>query len=725
MPLRSEPVRLRALAAIVAVGLFGAWPPAAMASDAATIPVVGKPPAATLDDPAWKQGLVVDRLDSRITRRTSSATTAYIVADASAIDVAFFCAGQGPVVAVQTVPDVGFGVDDYVGVGIDASGNGSRVVSFEITPRGVTYQHSSENARFRAGWSGSARVEANGWTAFLRIPYASIAGFTGRPFRLELVRHQAANEDVLGWSPDARIAGDWPAQLYSQYWRDVRLSTAIARKSRPAPAADVFVLGGGGGDRNAFIASDGSVSPGVARHVGLDFRLPLTDTLSAIGTVAPDFSNVESDQAIITPQEFRRQYVESRPFFLQGARFFNPSPSIAVTSPDNILFDTTTLGLLNRGFGVEGTVGLDSIGVLQAGGADYDDVAFSLRHAVADKTFRWYADGVVANHPGVRDQTLEAGLGGRTFRSVVYGLDLAQEVGTRVVEPAAARSLLGYVGISQPSFSFNLTRHDLGDRYDPVDGFTNLADIHGWSSYAELTGVPFFKRFLKNVDGVVYGDRYLDARGDVHEADLTETLDLYSLSNLHLGLSSTTSSLRDYGGESFSSALGSPGGDLHRYDVYGVTMGFRETQSTPTVVGYQFGPYSIGCSGSERRYCPSDSTAVVPIYSRTVQFRQGFRLRASYAGAVELDRNVETPRAGMSDTQSLVRLSLGRDFGGKTSVGVSLRRTTGTGGYATPGTNLAMTLHQHTKRQDFYLNYGSPSTISTLQRLVAKLVWHL
>ena len=53
-----------------------------------------------------------------------------------------FKAAQNPrsIAASQTTNDVGFGIDDFVGIGIDTSGAGSQAYYFETTPRGVRYE---------------------------------------------------------------------------------------------------------------------------------------------------------------------------------------------------------------------------------------------------------------------------------------------------------------------------------------------------------------------------------------------------------------------------------------------------------------------------------------------------------------------------------------------------------------------------------------------------------
>ena len=80
-----------------------------------------------------------------------------------------------PVTATQSANDVGFGLDDFAGIGIDPSGNGGQVYFFMTTPRGTRYQQSTESARFAPPWTAVAARTADGWSAMLVIPHQGAA----------------------------------------------------------------------------------------------------------------------------------------------------------------------------------------------------------------------------------------------------------------------------------------------------------------------------------------------------------------------------------------------------------------------------------------------------------------------------------------------------------------------------------------------------------------------
>src|SRR5690349_3971853 len=72
-------------------------------------------------------------------------TTVWMLYDAHNLYVSFKCEQRGtPITGEQTTNNVGFGLDDIVGVGIDTSGVGTQAYYFETTPRGVRYEQANE-----------------------------------------------------------------------------------------------------------------------------------------------------------------------------------------------------------------------------------------------------------------------------------------------------------------------------------------------------------------------------------------------------------------------------------------------------------------------------------------------------------------------------------------------------------------------------------------------------
>jgi hypothetical protein len=66
---------------------------------------------------------------------------------------------------------------------------------------------------------------------------------------------------------------------------------------------------------------------------GLDFRYTLASDLALVGTVNPDFGQVEADQRVLNLSTFETFFPEKRPFFLEGLDLFKPALRVDIGGP--------------------------------------------------------------------------------------------------------------------------------------------------------------------------------------------------------------------------------------------------------------------------------------------------------------------------------------------------------------------------------------------------------
>jgi hypothetical protein len=691
-----------------------------------------------LSDPAWQAGridLKPGLADLTTRHDPPAATVAYVLYDDRALYVAFHASQVGiPIAANQTTNGVGFGIDDFVGIGVDPGGSGSQVYYFETTPRGTRYQQASENARYAPGWSSAARITAEGWDAVLVIPLAALRLHGGaQHWRINLIRQLAATGDHLTWAfdgimNDGPIGAGWPNFPDARFWPALggfRLTSAVG--TAHTPRADVYGLASAGRDRTQFQQADQSFQTARVRNFGIDFAVPLTDTVTFVGTAAPDFSNVEVDQVTNAPQEFRRQLLEYRPFFAQGAAFLNPSqgPIGGVVTPVNTIFYTPGIGPFDRGAKIEGTAGNNSFGVLSVRGYDqtraesFDDIAYGYTHALPNRTLQYWADGVLAHHSAAgSDETSEVGFKARNLHTgFILMADTAVEHGTAL--GGAAHSSNGFIDIHKPNYELNLAYADVSPHYGPLDGFTTTSDIRGPSATVYLLGNG---TRVKNWFVSLYGDRYLDGSGAVHEADTLVAVNATFKNGLSLNnVGPQTGVLRSYdipagtgctgaavGRTTYTGAPCYRNGRTDPFDLFNVGLGYRDGTPAPLDANYTFGPF-----GGDALHLFSVTT------SRPLAGRLALTLE--YDGTWE--RSYAT---GLLNSQWLRRVGLGASLGRDSNVAVSLRSINGTGGFALPGTNVAASFHRHwTNGNELYVDFGTPAATQTLDRFITKYVFHV
>ncbi len=695
----------------------------------------------SLRDPAWAAGKVPSEGPwEDVTTRAPArlATTAYLLYDDRNLYIGFKAEQRGtPIVATQPTNDVGFGTDDFVGIGIDTSGAATQTYYFEVTPRGTRYQEANENVRYRPHWQAAARIRGGSWSAVLIVPLKVLRVAHGgtQGWGLQFVRGIAAHGDHLVWAWNSLMndqpGGNWPTLYDSRWWPTGELTLGRSAVSREGGRIDAYALASIGRDRTQFAQASGAFASQRVRSFGLDVAYPLTPTISFVGTLAPDFSNVEVDQQTIAPQEFRRQLTEYRPFFAQGASFINAdSGSRAPTGPyccaSNLIFYSPAIGPFDCGTKVEGTFGKQSFGVLafrgfdQLTGDEFADEAFGYHHSLPDGAFDYWTDGVLAHHSiAGNDATIEAGVQGRDLKhGWIWYFDHAFENGSWVPNGHADLTQ-AFIDMHKPSYELNLGYYDASPNYNPIDGYTANSDIRGPMFY---TYIPGTARGLKSWSVNFEADRFLDESGAVHQADTQATLNAVFDDGFSLdGLGPTVGQLRAYaipsgpgcGGKivTTSSFTGYPcylDGVTSAYNLMVVPIGYRDGTPAPIDASYAYGSYGT-----------NDVHLFTLVTSRPLGSR--FSLGLEYDGTYE-----RAFAGGALESQWLRRVTLGVNLSSDSTVTFALRDINGLGGFATQvGNNLAIAYMQRFRSGDqLYVNYGTPAAGATLNRLIVKFVFH-
>jgi hypothetical protein len=714
-----------------------------------TLPIARAPhPLAlepTLADPAWAAGRVPDGKGpwQNVTTRSPAGlpTTVYLLYDDKNLYVGFKAEETGvPITASQTTNDVGFGVDDFVGIGLVTGGGGSQAYYFETTPRGVRYEQANENVRFRPRWSAAGAVSNGSWSAVMVIPVDVLRVPSGgkQTWRLQFVRGVAARGEHLSWVWDPIMqdaaSGTWPTfTADTRFWAGGELVLAASAATRSKPRADLYGLASAGEDRNLFQQANGTFLPEKVRWIGGDLSYPLTPTIRFVGTLNPDFSNVEIDQQTIVPQEFARQLVEYRPFFSQGAAFINAAsgprtPAGLITTAPNLVFYSPSVGPFDSGAKVEGTFGNQSFGALTFHGYDettgntFSDQAYGYEHALPNGQFIYWSDGVFAHHSiAGTDDTIENGVEARDYQNgMIYFADYSFESGTWVPQGHADMAQF-FVDHHKNDLEFNGGYIDISPNYDPIDGYTSNSDIRGPQFYFNaIGGSPAFKNY-----GIFYtADRFLDDSGAVHQADSQLFVNAVLKDQFSInGAGVAVGQLRSYDVPAGpgcsgpilyqSSFTGYPcyrDGVTQPFDLYSIPVGYRDGTPSPIDTSYQWGPF-----GDNYVHLFS----IVTSRPLTKRLSLGLEYDGTYERAFS---------TGELDSQWLRRVSLGYNLTNESSFSLELRDINGLGGFANEtqiGNNFALAYHQRfLAGNELYINFGSPASGATLNRLIVKYILH-
>ncbi|HUP60622.1 MAG TPA: DUF5916 domain-containing protein [Thermoanaerobaculia bacterium] len=218
-------------------------------------------------------------------------------------------------------------IDDYAGIVIDTRNDGKSAYLFLVTARGVQYDAITDDAG--AGedsspdffWDSAARPHANGWSMEMRVPFSSLRYENANPEQWGLVLYR-------NWPRDRRY------QMFtSKLPRDANCFVCSFGKItglRGLPTGDHFVLAPYAttqklGELRPLADNSGThfVNDPVGVEAGLDFKWTPAADMAVDATINPDFSQIESDVAVISTNERFAIFIpEKRPFFLEGVELF-------------------------------------------------------------------------------------------------------------------------------------------------------------------------------------------------------------------------------------------------------------------------------------------------------------------------------------------------------------------------------------------------------------------
>lgn len=560
-----------------------------------------------------------------------------------------------------------------------------------MNPLGVHDEASSENARYAPRWQSVARVDrAGNYDAFLVIPLADIRAQGGsvQRWRFNFERFIAAANADQTWAYEPAMQSIGSVQFWP-WLTEIRIGGAA---TRPKPQADVYALQSAGTDRDIFQNGIGQFEHTHPRTIGVDVTYPFTNTLAFVGTLNPDFSNVEQDQTTIQLQEFQKTYQEYRPFFAQGAQYINALPSIGIFG-GNTMFYTPSIGIFNRGLKVEGTLGDSALGVLNVVGPDVNDNAAGYSYTMDNGALSFSAESVLANHPGVRDETAGVGMQRLNRHSgEATQIEFASENGTLT---SGAHDLNVSEGLQNQHFTALAFYRDTTPGYSPVDGYTAVPDARGPMFKVGYAGTGSSSSPLLSYNLSVFGDRFLARDGSVRQADMNAFYNV-QFKNLF--------SLQGFFGPS---EYQTRPGVIEWFNRRQIQLGYRLGTPNPLQLTYAWGPFASG-------YVQQPQFAVQRVFG-------------AYTASLEYDANIERSSASgpITKSQWLRRLAFSRSFGRDSSVGIALRGINGTGGFAEPGTNLSMLYQQRFPSQDLlFVEFGTPAATQTLHRFIVKYVFH-
>lgn len=199
--------------------------------------------------------------------------------------------------------------DDGLYLLIDPFASRTSFNIFGINPRGATNIRIAGGRAAKREWLGEfqagGRITETGYEVEARIPWSvmRLPAPGKRDVTFQVIRYNAGTQRDCEWKFLNQDFTKLPL------WKDLDLPTSGNQKS-----LKLLPYAYGGFNKSDLIANG-----------GLDLKTSLTDQIDLVGTINPDFRNIENQILSLDFSYFERLAGESRPFFLEGGQFFQTS----------------------------------------------------------------------------------------------------------------------------------------------------------------------------------------------------------------------------------------------------------------------------------------------------------------------------------------------------------------------------------------------------------------
>ncbi|HEY5425945.1 MAG TPA: hypothetical protein VIJ77_05285, partial [Candidatus Tumulicola sp.] len=455
-------------------------------------------------------------------RPAGEPSSAAISTDGKVLYVRFDATQREAIAAAQHTNNVGQGNDDAVWIDLWPNGASGYFYQFEATPNGTHYQSSSENTSYSPSWESQGVAHDAGYTVTMKIPLDVMRGVSAaHPWKVQFVRFVHATGEEQVWSYDsAQNNADDLLRAGTLTMPSIHVTPA-----RPKPRLATYVLG-----EAASATIGGSTS-----RVGADLSIPITPTASFYATFHPDYSNVELDQQSISPTVFARYYSEVRPFFTQGANFYNNFDCDACPNIQELY--TPAIPTPREGYAVEGKQGPLSFATFDAlGDNGRSDIASAMNYTSPDRRWNAGVQRVAVNTSAFVDDLTMMGLSYYDHKNISAYFNYGSDSGTNVLVPDQAQRYDFGGGWANQGFGFFGSVRKLGEYYNPADGFVSHPGIAGYALYSAKiwTFAPSSKLAAVGIAGFL--DRYQGPTQGVAQSDNSILLDVLTKSAWDLQL---------------------------------------------------------------------------------------------------------------------------------------------------------------------------------------------
>lgn len=206
------------------------------------------------------------------------------------------------------------GVDDAFGITINGYNDKQQAMLFIVQASGVQVDsrlanNTQDDFSWNAVWYSGVRINENGWTAEIKIPYFELR-FPKKEVQtwgINFVRLIQKTNQNLTWNFVDNTKGGY--LLYDGVLKGLENISPPVRLSF-LPYFSTYVNGYNGKTTNSV-------------NGGMDVKYGINDAFTLDTTLVPDFGQANFDSTILNLGPFEQQFAEQRAFFTEGTEMFS------------------------------------------------------------------------------------------------------------------------------------------------------------------------------------------------------------------------------------------------------------------------------------------------------------------------------------------------------------------------------------------------------------------
>jgi TPR repeat protein len=380
--------------------------------------------------------------------------------------------------ATRTVRDSGLGYDDSMTIQLDTFFNRRDISEFSVNSIGTQSDDPaggrSSKIEWKGDWQGAAILTDYGWSSEFAIPF-SILNYDEdtTKFGVNFKRYQSRTKEYTLWA-------DITPQSLNEEMGQLTGLVPPSLAEKKVWSFMPFILAG-----KNIPNKKGNIKSTLVT-AGIDIRYQPRPDLTGLAALNPDFSQVEEAVTDISFSYSEKSVDDNRPFFAEGASYFNPADD------DDRYFYSNRVPDFDLGAKGFGRFGRMQFGALVTDAPD-DRLDFAARTLFeVDETNSAIATAVATRQDDFDNVLLVAQYNGRQSSGLNYSIDVATTETSEVADPEEAPEgngvyYQGSLGWKWDYFYINGSADKYDDSYFPANALLD-DDLPGTKGVSVTTG---------------------------------------------------------------------------------------------------------------------------------------------------------------------------------------------------------------------------------------------